>query len=902
MEQWSVTNDGEALGERLVRYAADPLSSLGVVPVEEIILVGQSEEKNICNLLVFDSKKGKQISVFKNVKWRLDNQKLYINYCDFKNAENTSIKIEVYDISENKLDFTRTIQKDTTEYYYELSAWIIEGASDYHPEKAKSPEAIQEKFSTFYKSDFKTDSSQKYALIQDLERMVVFYNENGVHVTSERVLWLPITNQTEYREYYSEPYFYSGVEVQNENIIIRHSLPSEVLAKIDTESGLQVYNDEGNPLYMEIPGKHCSGVWNTKSNTWIIEPIYDEVNFQNNKFVTRDIQYETNPSTNEIISRDEKFLLFDLSGNLISTYDIEDEIGLATKIYDADSSKQIIVGNGDHYLFKDGQCMLINTFGLLFGHNSWAKINFNEGLISGTYNQGHESAINYSNGNFYQHFHIPELGFYKSKVNAPFFGKGPIDVMTRESEWIKAKTKPSSRILSGIENYGDYSIIRNVSETEIMELPYLDEDGYETYDDYGDPMYLYEITKGHYNTGLWDNQNHKWLLQPIYEDIIITKNGFTSQFRQDFYTDWVDYLGLNRTQLDSTTRDYVSYNSSFKVITEFSSSDLPYKNAEYYKYLGPLDPDQKIVQQPFILDSTIELTLGHYYLAAQTNGKYSLFSSDDINQRIDILVSDVDWICETNDMLFYISQDSMYITKTYDFSQQLVFSLPSLNGSDLLVTNEGVVVLNTLYYLSNDPFTRTEPYTKDAKKDLLAKISVTTNKILVVSSARETQDVFGELDYAFSFEYKANRDIVWEKEGANWVYKKDGASIIQTPFGYCVSNNFGSYYNEYNEYFALNSGSAGIYSKNWEIIDIPNYKNFYNVYPLEENSLLHFTNVEDKSCFAVIDNNGSVEKIISGFDVYEINGDQLIFQKYDEYGDQEYDENGDLMEYKYSLK
>jgi hypothetical protein len=907
MGGWSFTNEGKAVGRSSFNYAEKPQSSIGIVPISSLLLVGQSIGKNICDLTIVEVKKGRLVKEYKNVKWKIDDNKLYIAHCKIQEKDdfNAPVKIEVLDILNGELNMIKTFQKDTTAAYNELATWITDANAISHPNPKKSFEGKKKSFEEFYASDFKKDSSEKYPLIKDLGEFVVFGNENGIWVKTPRQFWLNIEDGLQYDEHYYEENTIKGVAVEGDLVVLRNAEATYSEHLFDPNFGEPMYDDLGNPVYVDVAGVNNSGIWNKKTNAWVVKPDYYNLGVVNNKIVADNIQYEVDAETGYLISQKENYIVLDLEGNSLQEFRKEELKQLFSMVYDADSLTELERGFVSFH--KNGRTNLVDLNYFFVDGMPNEILSFDDNFIPGTYNQEGYSSLSISQGEFYFNVNLPELGNYQIKVNQPFYGKSGLNKEAWENEWLISKNKQDIRIASGIENYGDYSIIRNVSQTEIMELPYFDvETGYDMYDENGNPIYIYEITKGHYNTGLWDNKSNKWLLQPAYEDIIITKNGFTALLRNDYYTDWVDNMGYNRSRLDSTTTDYLAFDSAFNLKTKFTENDEPWSNPKYLEYLSNSEPFLSTIQHPKKVHEGTSAYSGKYTWVKSENG-YAMYDIDGFSRNVIQLIVGTQWMHESMDVLYYIKNDSLHI-KHIKADAQGTLKLPNDKSTHIIDCDKYLQLVHgkdTSYYnLKEDLSIYKDKRPKDLswnKKFL--DLTITEKEIVALNPGVETIESYGEYDdYFYAIDLKISDDLVWVKENNEWSIKVAAANIKDFNGGFYIDSNYVSDAGWEGDYFVIED------QNNYTFYD----QNLSPIKELKDNKLVStktdhgLTIVEyigeyGYNALAIFDAKGNL--MAKDIFYYEIETNEIICTPIDPvYGEDLIDENGDFLKYTFQIE
>ena len=912
MGKWNITNNGTAVKSNPNTYGQNTCSNYGIFQHKNIHLVGVSahiEGESLAKLNVIANKKGEILNSFENVHWKILNNNLYVSfYKHFQEhsqeySEYAINKIEIYALQENGVSLTKTLQNDTSDYFYKLAVWTNSSHSDFHPEIEQYVEEKSARYSKLKETDFMKDSSEKYSLIQDLGVMVVFANSSGTWITSAQESWLKISNHSEYTEFTIEPFSLRGVALQDDILLINNSTFYESLHRFDPDYGEPMYDEFGEPVYDDYIGTNASGAWSLSSQKWIINPEFYFLHFVNDKIVINDIEYTTEENSNIMLGHAQVQNLYDLKGTFILKTKSEDALTFYQKVFDADSLTLTDTINNYVYFHRNSKSNLMDLNYFTPENGPEIIATFDDNIISGTFNFSNNSFLSYHNNQIYFNTNLPELGFYKMKIDSKYFGFTNFDEMTWSSNWVSSNQPPKNKITSGIENIGNYTIIRNVSETQILDLEYIDEDGYNVYNEFGDQVLMQEITKGHYNTGLWDNQLKKWALQPIYEDIIVTKNGFTSQHRTDHYTAWVGELGYHRTRLDSITRRYNCYDKSFKITKQFNNQNNPYSDKDLYQYLAPLQPIQKIVQQPIRLDTILYLSIGDYHWAQQQNGKYTMYRLNEIYEDIKIIVEDVDWLHEANNILYYISNDSLYIHHLQNESNEgLVFPMSKFNDFQIMDT-DGYFGLDHIHYeLSSDYTFKELGAGAHSFQYLKTSIYFTKNQIIITGSQKEFYEFYGDWDDFYTVSCKVNRDVVWIKDGNNWEYKMDAASISEAPFGFAASNNFGYVQSDYERTSLLSGEFNGLYTKDFKKIDLPDFRDFFRQERVDNFYLITYICTDESVKIVLMNLDNKIEKVFEGYNSYDLKENEIIFYNYDEFGTPEYDEYGDPIEFKYTFK
>lgn len=897
MEEWLVTNEGEALGKVQYPQAIKPNANVGVIPISNGILVGRSVGKNMFDLTLHETKKGAVILDFKNVQWRLDDNKLYLANFKLKDkdgaAENTAMKIDIYDIQDKNLTLVQSIKRDSSEKYDQLLNWIEDSYSTNNPNPSKSPDAIKEQFYAFYETDFKKDSSEKYSLIHDIGEFVIFANETGAWITSTQQKWLEIGNTLEYSENNYEYSEIKGVELQGDNLIIRKSYGKELMARLD-EFGEPMYDDFGNPLYQHIAGENLSGVWNIRSKSWIIEPVFLYANIINDVIVANEIIYESDENSEFFLNEEYHYKTFDLTGEMLKTFNQDELPALYKSVYKADSLTAYQYGYTSYH--RNGLSNLVNLNNEPILGKPQVFASFSDSLIHGTFNQRFTSAICNDNGDFFMLINVSEIGPFKVKIDYPFFGRERLNSDTWESNWIKSSSFPKESITHGVENYGKYSIIRNVTETEIVELVAYDEYGYELYDQYGYPVYDEEITKGHYNTGLWGNENNDWLLQPIYENIIITKNGFTAVLRKDYYTKMLDDFNSNAIRLDSSSVQYVSYDRSLNKVKQFSHLDNPYENSSYHEFLVNIDDIEKIVQKPEAPISS-NFTIGSYYWARHKSGKYSMCQSFEGCSSIDIAIKNVDWLHEASGLLFSIDNDSLNVWSKQSNGKKLSYRLS--DTFEILYTDQFIQVdINNVKKCYGMLGTEIGDEINTGKDygTIYAKISCKDNEIMISNNNRIFIETTDNWDSYISANLKENREIIWRKEENLWQYKIDGAEVLPlSDFGYAANYNYN------DEYFSTNTiDAASLYDINLNKIKFPKVMKITSGEKVLDGYIISYETYDNEYLIALLDENGEI--LVDGYTGFSVQEDKILFTSYSAEGFPSYDENGNEIELLFSFK
>jgi hypothetical protein len=98
-------------------------------------------------------------------------------------------------------------------------------------------------------------------------------------------------------------------------------------------------------------------------------------------------------------------------------------------------------------------------------------------------------------------------------------------------------------------------------------------------------------------------------------------------------------------------------------------------------------------------------------------------------------------------------------------------------------------------------------------------------------------------------------------------------------------------------------GDTYICDKNLKKLDFPEFQSFYKIEKLNETQqYIMLYGTDGNSRYAIVNDNGGIISQIDNYNYYEIKEDKIVFMNYDEFGDIEVDENGNLKEFIYSFK
>jgi len=727
-----------------------------------------------------------------------------------------------------------------------------------------------------------------------------------------------------------------GMKFENKNLIVVDKLNSDYTngneIVLTDSQGYDSIDFEGNAIYNQpelIFGVAKSGILNTKTKQWVIQPKYSEIQtFQNNVLVSTELN-----TKHEFMDSTSFYQMFKLTKNgsqLISKQNIiNNDINVAKSMNNYDSLQQL--DDKTHYItYKKGKQGLIKyqLFNTYFDAYSltystkWPEFNIDilaEPIYDFVYYSTAQDMSVLKKGKLYTLTDYQGSDFDIVRDSIGLFDlqkrKNIINQYAIEYLYSRFGISPINDSLIKI-----HDIIYEENPVEIpalMSVEYLGED---SVDVNGDVVY-YAPQPSNFKNGIYNLNQNKWVIKPNEYDIqyfggklLIQKPIFDEHHLIQNENNYSIYSANGKEiKRNLNSNDIFLNNKNIELLLTKNNEKLSIANTGSYSnhYLD----DSLISDKYFYIFNSKE-----YKISAL---KYYLDFSELTNYH-DFVLYDFD-----KSFLFYIDNDSSY----FSLNDSISFNFTSHNYEINYIVNADYMLLSidsnqtyNYYNLNGEQLFDFVP--KKIKYDYRVNIIKNNNEIIINKQkphARIYNDYMYELDVEYAiqkWDFETEESEIWRKIDGVWQkVTTNYAKIIKTEFGYICKTGFYKF-NKILEVIGFpekNIYDSKFIDSNFVIFDSTlkpiGYSDYYNFDVIEDLGFGYkICPVIDKTkwntaegyanCF-FIDYNGKALCDIK-FDNFELVDGKIygireeVYQIDSEFGEIEFDEKGnDIILQKY---
>jgi len=689
-------------------------------------------------------------------------------------------------------------------------------------------------------------------------------------------------------------------------------------------------------------GLYNSGVYNRKSQTWIIPPRYQQCAALNNYFICRKLidwnmnnyfvvagysydLYEWKDDNMILIKRDFESLSNEEIAKILNVDRVipfRDSLHYKT-IKDGDQGLIIFsLENLDNYNVRGGNFLYSELFSpdydfIHFSPDQNVVISYKQNMDPNS-DQNELSAYLIKPNPNYDRDSLESIIFLSKSISSIAVGNdddGMNYLFSNDGFYSYSLGEADSIDLEFINesnfeywyNYGIHSwndSLLYISDFEndrsIWDLAFFLNDmwGDDSLDVNGNPVFL-PLEPGYEMSGVYDLKKKAWEIQPVYRNCILTGSGFL-----------LSKMIIESQNNQELSKSYKFIDFNHKTIFNNVSEDSIFNNLEMLKY----------TVHDFLVDSMFIAPTGSFSHNAhrkhacyyfRTDDKLGVYNSWSNNIVDDIIIKSPKEFIHYNPDLgysFYLENDSIYLEFdsliyvvgqkgkiTLDISEDMIDEDPAFSIS--------ITINDETDSISNVSWDKIKPTNL-----VRNSIYIDKGKLVIIESGRiDTYDYYINDDYYQEIEVpliiERENSSIWEKINGAWVKMTPYyANISVNPFCYIV--NSGYFYNEvpvfdatyweHGEFFYQEINVDRKYillDSNYQAISFLDWYDF----PYAKDLGFGIQICMDSGCFfidyagkAITDAEWDEFQLVGG----KLKAIRLAIDNLDEFGDPLYDENG----------
>lgn len=722
--------------------------------------------------------------------------------------------------------------------------------------------------------------------------------------------------------------FTSNIELVNEHYLL-------VNESEDWE--IQYFYDEINDLYETRidTGYFKSGMMDLESGVWSIPPIYAECSKINDYVFCRKYAGFIDGSEDyysEILYSYDLYVVSDEGTSMIKSGFNELDTETLAKVLNVDE----VIKTGDELVYKTidstGQSLIFfglnwfhyasetqhyfNYYHLLKQAHDFVQYRYDYGIVNVFDADNPFTSYNLRDVLLDNGLYIIECKEFANSTNHLFFEQfynGEIHIdngenvsvinFNNEEEPTLVHLEDANEMLYhqyGLELWNDSLILVTnfmydiLSEYPLMSLEWPGED---SIDFEGNFVYPPAIP-GFEKTGIFDFKNNVWLIKPIHRQILKVHGGFL---------------------ITDVLRESVNNNDTAEVYSLVSNNGETIFSNKSYSEVNNNHDLLKLTIDEFKVDSLFRAPQGYSSHSANTNNSTYYFRTnnqlgvfDPYYQKFyypkDLFVSDFVHVNPDLDYMFYLENDSIYL-EFENFKKGVSQGAGSIEFN--IVDNLGSLEAYQILLIEKADTTIIENNYRSGYKEsphIRNKIHFSNNRLIVNENGTSTTYVEENYTALYDESYyeiiiERENSSVWEKINEAWIKMTPYyASVVEIPNGYLVKT--GDYFYGYpwldDAYYEKSTENVKIIGRyllldeNYQAIQFLDYYDFEYIEDLGFGLKIKTDNgffFADYTGHAITNDEWDEFQLKDG----KLKAIKKDFYPLDEYGDYQYDENGEQI-------
>lgn len=785
------------------KYATEGLKGPGAGFFKgKLIVASAADSLGLYHLEVSDNKNG-VIERFNNVDFLMADDYLLVGitrpteyHPDYLNSYELT-QIEVFKINPGNLQKIATYDKSDTSEYEEFLNYL----NGYSTGITINDNKVD--YGQFLNTDYKTDSAEKYDLIFETGAGILFASRNSTYHLSKKGEWEPIRTKLFFKDNYDfgENGFFS-IEEHNEVVIINSYLMQDEMIILEEE----VDGGGLTEFYAEVQDVQTSGVWDWSMNKWLVPNEYTEVVLLNDLYLAQKTVYSEHETDEHRFNRSKQIDIYNEQGEKIKSLTEPSEEAVLKVVYEGMNIAKVENTYSIYQIKNNGNTALLDFSEYLL--SAFCIASFEEGVVPDSYNPESHAYITRKGKQFFLNQYDVETGVTTREIDNEF-GAYMSYAVEGDGSFIRFSDQFTAgengeQVLSGVYKMNEnQAIIYNNTFPETFEK-YNDfgEPAVE-YDSYGNVVYLlYYDQVGRSRSGIWNNATRQWDINPEYLRILPTEMGYTCLKRFDKVEGEItkedSYRIIRSAEFSPVTDSFALdlYDKNFKLINENID---PYTFISDYANIKYFINDHEIgecVHYPVCIDETYDVYDTYGGLIFKGDKGYALIRQDVFNYTPTVLVSEMDWLYESDRFVYALKADSLFIYDL-DLGAKSKAGLP-VTGNFIIkeFENINVIELETGIWEFHNNGQRIKIFSYTDERDWNGNnVSIERSGNVILCNAMQSVQIYPFLndDYDGFESYltvSPRNDFLWENNQGKWSIVLTANTIKETPFGYFVDATF----------------------------------------------------------------------------------------------------------------